>query len=78
LKTREAITILGCTVLPHPPYSPDLAPSDFHLFGSLKDAISGKRFGGDDEVIEEVAESPGFRMVQDGDTCSCFSLAEGC
>lgn len=27
------------TVLPHPPYSPDLAPSDLHLFGALKDAI---------------------------------------
>jgi hypothetical protein len=23
-------------VLPHPPYSPDLAPSDYHLFGPMK------------------------------------------
>jgi histone-lysine N-methyltransferase SETMAR len=51
--TQEAITKLGWTVLPHPPYSPDLAPSDFHLFGSLKDVIRGKRFGSNDEVIEE-------------------------
>jgi hypothetical protein len=29
---------------PHPPYSPDLAPSDFHLFGPLKDALRGRRF----------------------------------
>jgi hypothetical protein len=28
-------------VLPHPVYSTDLAPSDFHLFGSLKGAIEG-------------------------------------
>lgn len=26
----------GHTVFPHPPYSPDLAPSDFRLFGPLK------------------------------------------
>jgi histone-lysine N-methyltransferase SETMAR len=54
LKTREAITALGWTVLPHPLYSPDLAPSVFHLFGTLKDAIRGKRFGIDDEVNEKV------------------------
>jgi hypothetical protein len=78
LKTQEAITKLGWSVLPYPPYSPDLAPSDFHLFGAIKDAIAGKRFRSDDEVIEEVAVSAGFRLVQDGDTCSCFSLVQGC
>jgi hypothetical protein len=31
LHAREAITKLQWTVLPHPPYSPDLAPSDYHL-----------------------------------------------
>ena len=35
VKTRAAITRLGRTVLPHPPYSPALASSDFHLFGLL-------------------------------------------
>ena len=37
LKTVEHIVILGWTVVPHPPYSPDLAHSDFHLFGPMKD-----------------------------------------
>jgi len=27
------------TVFPHPRYSPDLVPSDFHLFGPLQDAL---------------------------------------
>jgi hypothetical protein len=27
---------MGWEVLPHPPYSPDLAPSDYHLFGFVK------------------------------------------
>ncbi len=31
-------------LLPHPPYSPDLAPSDYHLFGPLKDPMRGIRF----------------------------------
>jgi histone-lysine N-methyltransferase SETMAR len=32
------------------PYSPDLAPSDFHLFGPLKNYPGGKRFADDEEV----------------------------
>lgn len=31
-------------ILPHPPYSPDIAPSDFHLFRSMQSALSGERF----------------------------------
>jgi len=46
----EAITELGCTVFSHPPYSPDIDPSDLSLFGVLKDATLG-RFGSEDEVI---------------------------
>jgi histone-lysine N-methyltransferase SETMAR len=29
--------------LEYPPYSPDLAPSDFHLIGPLKNHLGGKR-----------------------------------
>jgi hypothetical protein len=31
-------------ILPHPPYSPDLTPSDFHMFGPLKDAPRVRKF----------------------------------
>jgi hypothetical protein len=41
-------------VLNHPPYSPDLAPSDFHLFGPLKKHLGGKRFATDGEVQQAV------------------------
>ena len=51
LPTQEAIAKFGWTVLPHPPYSPDLAPSDFHLFGPLKDGLRGTRFEDDESVI---------------------------
>jgi len=33
------------------PYSPDLAPSDFHLFGPLKDTLRGTRFEDDKSMI---------------------------
>ena len=49
-----AIRKAGFEMLDHPPYSPDLAPSDYHLFPRMKRAISGRRFSTDQEVIEEV------------------------
>ena len=49
-RTREIIDSFGWSTLPHPSYSPDLAPSDFHLFGPLKQAMRGQHFGSDDEV----------------------------
>lgn len=54
LRTSEHIAKQGWTVLPHPPYSPDLAPSDFHLFGALKDGIRGRHFENNEEVIRAV------------------------
>jgi hypothetical protein len=51
LWAQEAVAIFGWTVPPHSPYSPDLAPSDFHLFGPQKDALCGTRFEDDDSVI---------------------------
>jgi histone-lysine N-methyltransferase SETMAR len=40
-------------MLDHPPYSPGLAPSDFHLFLHLKKHFAGKKFD-DDDVQAEV------------------------
>jgi histone-lysine N-methyltransferase SETMAR len=40
--------------LPHPPYSPDLAPSDYHIFGPLKDVLSGNILRSDEELQEAV------------------------
>jgi histone-lysine N-methyltransferase SETMAR len=41
-------------ILENPPHSPDHAPSDFHLFGKLKEHLSGKRFASDQEVENEI------------------------
>jgi hypothetical protein len=40
-------------VLKHSPYSPDLQPSDFHLFGPMKEQLWGQKFA-DDKVMEAV------------------------
>jgi len=54
LRTQEAIAKFGWNVLPCPPHSPDLAPSEFHRFGPLKDALRGIRFEEDEGVIRAV------------------------
>jgi hypothetical protein len=54
LRTQAAIAKFGRTVLPHPPCSPDLEPSDFHLLGPLKDTLCGTRFEDDESMISAV------------------------
>jgi [histone H3]-lysine36 N-dimethyltransferase SETMAR len=44
----------GFELLSHPPYSPDLAPSDFHLFRLLKDSLRGRVFESDEVVIKAI------------------------
>ena len=46
-----AIHECGFELLSHPPYSPDQAPSDFHLFRHLKDSLCGRSFEDDDVLI---------------------------
>ncbi len=42
--SRSTIEAAGLTLVDHPPYSPDLAPSDFWLFRHLKKYLRGKTF----------------------------------
>ena len=44
------------TVLPQPPYSPDLAPADFFLFPKLKFTLKGRRFDSIDEIKKNSQE----------------------
>jgi [histone H3]-lysine36 N-dimethyltransferase SETMAR len=48
--TREKLLKLGWTTLPHPPYSPDLAPTDYHLFHSLADHLREKQFDEENDL----------------------------
>lgn len=52
--TVNKIKDLKMECLPHPAYSPDLAPCDFHLFGPLKEELGGRKFNSDVELKETV------------------------
>ncbi|GFW36389.1 histone-lysine N-methyltransferase SETMAR [Trichonephila clavipes] len=56
INTKNLIRSFGWEQIDHPPYSPELSPSDFHLFRYLKEFLGGKRFDTADEVKEEVQD----------------------
>jgi transposase len=43
-QVREVIDECGFVQMGHPPYSPDLAPSDYYLFSKLKKALERTPF----------------------------------
>ena len=44
------------TVVPQPPYSPDLAAADFFLFPKLKSTLKGRCFDTFDEIQKNLAK----------------------
>jgi histone-lysine N-methyltransferase SETMAR len=52
--TRMELISLGWELLPHPAYSPDLAPSDYHLFRSLQNHLNEKSFDDLNELKADV------------------------
>jgi hypothetical protein len=52
--TLQTIQKNGWELPSHPPYSPDLTPSDYHLFGPLKDHLRGHHYETDEAVQEAV------------------------
>lgn len=53
LVAQEKLDEIGFQLVPHPPYSPDLAPSDFYLFPNLKRWLTGQRFYSNEDLIAE-------------------------
>jgi len=64
--TQKKLAYPGFQCLAYPSYSPDLAPSDYHLFPGLKKQLKGRHFSSDAEVIA-VAET-----WLDGQPSECF------
>jgi hypothetical protein len=52
-QTICCLTSLGLVSTPHPPYSPDLAPSDFSEFVKVKNSLRWKKFALVDEILHE-------------------------
>jgi histone-lysine N-methyltransferase SETMAR len=47
---------LGWATIPHSPYSPDLAPTDYHLFQSLSNQLHEKKFDDESNVKTDLAD----------------------
>ena len=56
LGTRQKLAELGWEILSHPPYSPDLAPSDYHLFLSLQNSLQCKKFKNEEDIKEALVQ----------------------
>ncbi len=54
--TREKLSKLGWVTSPHPPYSPNLAPTDYHLFRSLSDHLREKKFDDENNLKTDLAD----------------------
>ena len=53
---KQKFTDLGFTQVEHPPYSPDLAPSDFHFFRCLKKHLRGNNFHSSGDLKQAVID----------------------
>jgi histone-lysine N-methyltransferase SETMAR len=52
--TQQKIKELNWEISDHQPYSPDLAPSDYHLFRSLQNHLNNKKFVRFEEVNDAI------------------------
>lgn len=53
--TQEKLCQLGWEILPHPPYSPDISPTDYHLFLSMSNFLSGKKYHSENDVKSDLS-----------------------
>ncbi|UYV61327.1 hypothetical protein LAZ67_1004379 [Cordylochernes scorpioides] len=61
---KNTIKDLGWELLPHPPYSPDLAPSDYHLFTSLGHALKNQEFSNSDILRKWLVDWFGSKGIE--------------
>ena len=51
--TVHKLQSLNYEILPHPPYSPDISPTDYHLFKHFELFIRDKVFLNEESIVEE-------------------------
>jgi len=76
LATQKKLASLGIHYLDHLPYSPDLAPSDYHMFPRLKKKLKGRHFSSEAGVIS----AAGTWLERQGSECflsGCKSYCNG-
>ncbi|GAV09580.1 hypothetical protein RvY_19088 [Ramazzottius varieornatus] len=71
-KTYAKLRELGLETLPHPPYSPDLAPTDYHFFLNFDNFLRGRKFNSEEAVksaFENFAGSLSLDFFRKGLSC---------
>jgi hypothetical protein len=65
--TTDLINKFGWDTVTHPPYSPDVAPRDYHLFPELKKHLGGTQFRTGEELTSRLGGRVlRFRHKEDG------------
>jgi len=62
----------GIELIPHPPYSPDLAPCDFWLFSRLKDHLRGTRYASRSQLGSVIYQY--MKHVPVSDYVACYEM----
>ena len=70
LSVREFLATKQITVLEHPAYSPDLAPSDFFLFPKIKEVLKGRHFDDIDDIRSN--KTAALKAIQQNQFQNCF------
>jgi hypothetical protein len=75
---KAAIQEPDWDILPHPPYSPDLAPSDYHLFRSLSNILRGAELPSATKLSSKIGSTivarPNRRISSSMESKTCPSV----
>ena len=67
---EEFLATKQITVLEHPAYSPDLAPSDFFLFPKIKEILKRRHFDDTDDIRNNTTAA--LKAIQENQFQNCF------
>ena len=70
ISVNEFLAKKGISVVPQPPYSPDLNPCDFFFFPKLKFHLKGRHFGTVDNIQKVVTDQ--LRALPHEDFQHCY------
>ncbi|CAH2002088.1 unnamed protein product [Acanthoscelides obtectus] len=79
-KTRQYLTEENVELLDHPPYSPDLSPSDFFTFPKIKNSLRGQRFQSPEEAVDALKNAVLDLPANEWNKCfeNCFERMQMC
>ena len=66
LMTRQKLREFGWEVLMHPPYSPDIASSDYHLFMSLQNSFNDVKLASCENHLKQFFDQKPQKFYRDG------------